>query len=121
MLPEWSPKGRGKLLLSSVAPALVSLLSAWSSVAPALVSLFSALTNSDRCLEDYPSMSLAQWTEVSSYGWQIACSYFTAPAIERRQKAEGELRGPLRAWNRESGCTRIGQVLRLGHQFLMHR
>ena len=36
----------------------------------------------------------ALWTEVSSYIWQIACSYFTAPAIERRQKAEGELSGP---------------------------
>ena len=36
----------------------------------------------------------ALWTEVTSYIWQIVCSYLTAPAIERRQKAEGELRGP---------------------------
>ena len=86
VLLEWSLTGRGKCLLSSVG-------------APAMVILLSALMDSDRLWDLLGGLCPREefgvlWTEVTSYIWQIVCSYLTAPAIERRQKAEGELRGP---------------------------
>ena len=82
-------------------PTHTSLRAEFWSRACVRVSPSAFLPRSDGCARC--SLLPPVTAEVSSYLWQIICSYLTAPAIERRQQAEGELRG--HPWTRsQSRC-----------------